>query len=67
MEDTGNTPIRDWISLTKAAGIFKVSGTKLSNMVKEGRIVCRDNPRDRRMTMLDLNELRRMFPPLNEE
>lgn len=53
---------RRWMSLTMAARAFGISGTTLSKLVKEGKIQSKKNPRDRRLTLLDLNELKGLFP-----
>lgn len=53
----------DWKPLTVAAKAVGVSNGKLSKMVKEGRIQSKTDPRDERLTLVDLDELKKIFPP----
>lgn len=53
-----------WISLTAAAKQFGVSPSKLSLMVKKGKIVqTQRDPKDERRLLLNVDELRRIFYP----
>lgn len=51
----------DWRKLTEAAPLVGVSSTKLSRMAKNGEISTSKDPRDERIVLVDLNELRRLF------
>ncbi len=53
----------NWIELTKAAQRVGVSQAKLSTMAKRGEIKTKKDPKDRRKTYVDLNELNRIFYP----
>lgn len=52
-----------WLELTKAAARVGVSQTKLSMMAKAGEIKTKKDPKDKRKTLVDLNELNRIFYP----
>ncbi len=52
-----------WIPLTEAARRIGVSQARLSTMVKNGEIKSRKDPKDRRKTYVDLNELNKYFYP----
>lgn len=52
-----------WIPLTEAARRIGVSQARLSTMVKNGEIKSKKDPKDRRKTYVDLNELNRYFYP----
>jgi hypothetical protein len=53
----------DWVSLSVAAREVKVSLSKLSRLVKEGRLQSARDPRDERLVLVNLEEVRAMFPP----
>lgn len=55
----------DWVSISEAATRLGVSGPKLSRWVKSGRIAHKKDPRDERVTFVDMNELDRIFNPPN--
>jgi DNA-binding MarR family transcriptional regulator len=52
-----------WIPLSEAARRVGVSQARLSTMVKNGEIKSRKDPKDRRKTYVDLNELNKYFYP----
>jgi len=52
-----------WIPLTDAARRVGVSQAKISRMVKLGKIKTKKNPKDERQTLVDLNELNKLFYP----
>jgi transposase-like protein len=54
-----------WVQLTEAARHFGVSSAKLSRWVKTGRIGSRKDPRDERVTFVDMAELNQIFNPPN--
>lgn len=53
----------DWKPLTEAAQIVKVSPAKLTRMIKQGRIQSHKDARDERLTLVDVDELKKIFPP----
>ncbi len=53
----------NWIPLSQAAQRVGVSQAKLSRMVKLGLLKTKKNPKDDRQTLVDLNELNRIFYP----
>lgn len=50
-----------WVPLTEAARHYGISGAKLSRWVKAGRVGSRKDPRDERVTFVDMTELERIF------
>lgn len=48
-----------WVPLTEAARSVKISPAKLSNMVKAGKVESRKDPRDERVTLIDVIALRK--------
>lgn len=50
-----------WRPLGEAARAVGISAGKLSNMVKAGRIASKKDPRDERLTLIDLGQLRRLM------
>lgn len=52
-----------WLPLSEAARRVGVSQAKLSRMVKLGQITTKKDPKDERKTLVDLNELNRIFYP----
>jgi hypothetical protein len=59
-----NLEHEEWRNIAEASKEIKVSRNKLSRMVSRGRIKSKKNPRDERETLVDLVELRKIFPPL---
>lgn len=53
----------EWVSLSTAARDVGVSLSKLSRMVKDGRLQSSRDPRDERVVLVNLEEVRAMFPP----
>jgi DNA-binding MarR family transcriptional regulator len=51
----------DWRKLTDAAPLVGVSASKLSRMARDGKIATRQDPRDERVVLVDLTELKRRF------
>ncbi len=54
----------EWKNIAEASKELSVNRVKLSRMVKKDRIKSKKNPRDERETLVDLVELRKIFPPL---
>lgn len=54
----------DWRPLIEVAACMGVSSSKLSKLVKEGKLKSKKMMRDRRVTWLDLVQVRTLF---NEE
>ena len=52
-----------WLELTKAAQRIGISQAKLTMMVKNGEVKSKKTPRDKRKTLVDMNELNRIFFP----
>ena len=52
---------QEWVTLTEAAQATGVSVSKVSKLARQGRIQKRDDPRDERAVLVDLNELKRYF------
>jgi DNA-binding MarR family transcriptional regulator len=57
------TQAEQWVPLTEAAKEIGVSAAKLSRMAKDGRVSTRKDPYDERKTLVNLVELRSIFPP----
>lgn len=53
--------MEDWTPLVEAAKAVRISAAKLSKMVKQGRVVSRKDPRDERLTLVDLNQLKKLM------
>jgi len=51
----------EWKKLTEAAQEIGVSASKLSGMAANKEITTRRDPRDKRVVLVDMNELRRLF------
>ena len=56
-----------FIRLTDAAEEFGVSRVKLSNLIKEGRLTTYEDPRDKRVRLLNKEELEKFFRIRPEE
>lgn len=52
----------EWVIMTQAALTLRVGVSKLSKLAKKGAIKTKINPRDDRVTLVDLVELRKRFP-----
>jgi DNA-binding MarR family transcriptional regulator len=63
-ESHSSTDQEDWKNIAQASKELNVNRVKLSRMVKKGRIKSKKNPRDERETLVDLVELRGIFPPI---
>lgn len=57
----------DWKQLTEAAREVGISAAKLSNMVRQGRISKKRDPRDERVTLVDVDEIRRVLGLTKED
>lgn len=53
--------MENWKRLTDAAREVGISSAKLSNMVKQGRVSSKKDARDERVTLVDVNELKRVL------
>ncbi len=51
-----------WVTMSEAARLLRVSLSKISRLAKRGRIETRNNPRDERERLVNLVELRVLFP-----
>ena len=52
----------NWTRLSDAAREVGVSQAKLSRLVKNGKLAHEKSPFDERVTLVDIDEVRRMFP-----
>ncbi len=52
-----------WVTMSEASAEIGVSLSKLSRLASLGRIKSQKDPYDERTKLVDLVELRRMFPP----
>lgn len=59
----GASSAPEWVSISEAARRLGVSMPKLSRWVKSGRISSRKDPRDERVTFVDMTELNEIFNP----
>jgi len=62
-ERTMQGDITVWVQLSDAAKEIEISRTKLSRLVREKRVKSKRDPRDERVVLVDMQELRVMFPP----
>lgn len=53
----------EWLPMTEAAKEVGVSVAKLSNMAKRGRFDTAKDPRDERVTLVNMTQLRQIFNP----
>lgn len=53
--------IPEWVKMSDAAQEFGVSISKLRRMAANGEISTKDNPRDRRVVLVDRKELQKIF------
>ncbi len=51
----------EWVTMAVAAEMFKVSPAKISRMAANGEIRTRENRRDKRVKLVNVDELRRYF------
>lgn len=56
MEDTAN-----WLPLLKAAQEVQISPAKLSQMVDKGQVETRRSARDLRLTLVNMEQLRKLM------
>ena len=56
----------EWKPLTEAAKEVGISPAKLSGMVKRKRVQSMKDPRDERLTLVNMNQLRELIPPRKE-
>lgn len=52
-----------WVTMSAAAKEIGISLSKISRLAAVGRIKSQDNPYDMRTRLVDLDELRQIFPP----
>ena len=52
-----------WVPMTEAARQIGISAAKLSRMAKEGKVNTQKDPYDERLVLVNMEELRRIFPP----
>ncbi len=55
--------VEQWVPLSQAAQRVGVSQAKLSRMAALGEIKTKKDPKDKRKTLVDLNELNKLFYP----
>lgn len=53
----------EWVMLTEAATDVNVSVSKLSRLVNQKKLASIKDNRDMRVTLVNLNQVRAMFPP----
>lgn len=53
----------DWRPLTEVAQELGISATTLSNRVKRKEIKSKKDPYDRRVTLVNMSDVRRLYPP----
>jgi hypothetical protein len=53
----------EWVTMSVAARTIGISLSKVSRLAALKRIKSQSNPYDERTKLVDLNELRAMFPP----
>ena len=51
----------EWVTMAVAAEMFKVSPAKISRMASNGEIRTRGDKRDKRVKLVNVDELRRYF------
>ena len=56
-------PPPEWVSISEAARRLDVSMPKLSRWAKSGRIASRKDPRDERVTFVNMTQLNQIFNP----
>lgn len=52
---------KDWVTMAEAAQMFGVSPAKISRMAANNEIQTRRDPRDKRVRLVSISELRRYF------
>jgi hypothetical protein len=57
----GQEQNEEWITMAAAAKLFHVSNAKISRMAANKEIQTRENRRDKRVRLVNMNELRRYF------
>lgn len=55
----------EWLPLGKAAAEVDISPAKLTRLCKRGRVPSKKDMRDERLTLVDMDALRKLFPPRN--
>lgn len=55
--------MEEWKPLTEAAKEIGISAAKLSGLVRKGKANSKKDPYDERVTLVDMEQLRQMFPP----
>lgn len=53
----------EWVTMSEAAAIIGINLSKISRLAATGRIKIQRNPYDERTKLVNLNELKEMFPP----
>jgi len=62
-EDGMLVAVEQWLPLSEAARRVGVSQAKLSRMAALGEVKTKKDQKDKRKTLVDLNELNRLFYP----
>lgn len=52
-----------WVTMSEAAKAIGISLSKISRLAAVGKIKSQDNPYDMRTRLVDMDELKQMFPP----
>ena len=58
---------QEWVNLTEAARLIGVNKSKLSRMAHKGQIATKTDPYDFRLKLVDLIQLREIFPPRQQK
>jgi len=53
----------EWVTMSEAAAQIGISLSKISRLASLSRIKTQKNPYDERTKLVNLDELREMFPP----
>ena len=53
--------VQEWVTMIEAAQATGVSVSKVSKLARQGRIQKRNDPKDERAVLVDLNELKQFF------
>jgi hypothetical protein len=57
----GALDMPQWVTMAKAADETGVSKAKISRLASQGRIKSRKDPKDDRVRLVDLDEIRKLF------
>jgi hypothetical protein len=57
---------QEWVPMHRAAKIIGIHPSKISRLATLGKIKTKKNPKDDRVTLVDMVELRKIFEPQEE-